>query len=115
MRNVLALERDAPGCGRQHARQQIDQGGLAGPIGANQRVARTRCELQVHILGGHDAPKLFHQALRRQHDGRTHDEVPPRPQRKGRNKRSRPTSTKMTNNKPIQNIQYCGVTADNWS
>jgi len=38
--DVVAFKQDAPGIGLQHARQQIDDGGLAGAVRADQRVAR---------------------------------------------------------------------------
>ena len=39
IRDVVALKQDPPGIGLQHAGQQIDDGGLAGAVRADQRVA----------------------------------------------------------------------------
>jgi hypothetical protein len=44
--DVVAFEQDAPGIGLEHAGQQIDDGGLAGAVRADQRVARALLDPQ---------------------------------------------------------------------
>ena len=75
--------------------------------------------IQIHALRGHDATKVFAKGSRTQHSRarlvavvlRVHDRKP----FKGLSKRSLPTKTNMTNNNPIQNIQYWGVKEESWS
>ena len=46
-RHVLAAEHHPAARGRQRAREQVDEGGLARAVGADQRVARPRLEPEV--------------------------------------------------------------------
>ena len=71
LRDVLAFERDAAGGGLQHAGQQVDQRGLAGAVGADQRVARAARDVQADVVGGGDAAEALDQALGLQDDRRS--------------------------------------------
>ncbi len=61
--DVHAIKHDAPGAGHQRARDLVDQGGFAGPIGANQRVDFARQHVQVGVVGGQQAAKALDQAI----------------------------------------------------
>lgn len=112
-RDVLAFQHDAAGRRREHTRQEVDQRGLAGAVGPDQCVARAALQVQRHVVGGRDAAEAHHEAGGRENDvvhGLALRRAPNQVQ--GFNKRSRPTSTSSTRISPIQNIQYCGVTAE---
>ena len=50
--DVLALEQHLAGARRQHAGQQIDEGGLAGAVRADQRVARAFLQREGDVARG---------------------------------------------------------------
>jgi len=48
---------------RQHAGEEIDERGLAGAVGADQRVARAGFELEVDILHGFERAEIAAERL----------------------------------------------------
>ena len=50
--DVHAVKLDAPGVGGQRAGNQLDQGGFAGTVGADQGVHLTRAHAQAGVIGG---------------------------------------------------------------
>ncbi len=60
--DVAALEDDAPARRRQELGQQVEAGGLAGPVGADQGVDGPRAHLQRHVIDGDEAAELARQA-----------------------------------------------------
>src|SRR5258706_16221977 len=130
VRDVATLKQNAPGIGLEHARQQIDAGGLAGHVGADQRVARASLKFERKIARDDKPAELLVQPFGFQRD--TYGASPSgtattafRPPSRRiirfgahsaqRCRRARPTSTIMTSTRPIQNCQYCGVMVENTS
>ncbi len=116
--DVAALEQDLPSGRREHAGQQIDDGGLAGAVRSDQRVARALLDLERHITGRDDAAETLLEIFRGEDD--RHGQAPSLRRQSSlsaylRNgsvqlvMRSRPIITITTSSKPIQNGQYCGV------
>ena len=64
--DVAAGQQHASARRRQHAGEQIDERGLAGAVGADQRVARAGGELEVDFLHGHERAEMAAQRLRLQ-------------------------------------------------
>ena len=62
--DVAAGEHHAALARRQHAGEEIDERGLAGAIGADQRVARAGFELEVDILHGAKRAEIAAERLR---------------------------------------------------
>ena len=63
MRDVGAVEQDAcRAVGVQEFGQQVEEGGLAGAVGADQRVDMAAPDLQVHLVDGHEALEFLGQA-----------------------------------------------------
>src|SRR5437868_14052325 len=130
VRDVVTLKQNAPGIGLEHAGQQIDDGGLAGAVRTDQRVARASFKLERKIAGDDEPAELLLPPFGFQRD--THGAslsgtatIAFRPPsclmiRFGahsaqRCMRARPTSTITTSTRPIQNCQYCGVMVENAS
>ena len=114
--DVFAVQHNAPFRRLQHAGEQVDECGFARAIGANERMARAFHQVERDVAGGGNAAKTFDQALGAEHHvaslwvcGCSH-RAPPLPnQVQGRIRRSRPTITSTTRNRPSQKVQYCGV------
>src|SRR4051812_2462445 len=131
--DVLAAEQDLTAVGSQHAGHQVDQGGLAGPVRPDQRVAHAarqrdldafrddeRAEALVEAAGGEN--RFAHGRRPRKKDGGDVAQpnqrwprsvsmslaMPPRIPF-GRN------STTMISSTPIGKYQYCGLTPENQS
>src|SRR3989442_1315146 len=66
--DLAALEADAPAGGRQEMGQEIEAGGLAGAVGADERVDRPTVHAQPHVLHRDEAAKLFGEPLGFQND-----------------------------------------------
>ena len=62
--DVAAGEQHATFGRRQHAGEEIDKRGLAGAVGADQRVARAGFELEVDILHGPERAEIAAERLR---------------------------------------------------
>src|SRR5690606_12537576 len=110
------------GRGLQIAGQQVDQCRLAGPVGADQGMARAGRDRQIDVVGGHEAAEAAHQAVSLQdwaHEGvsvRARDRarwredsihwraVPRNP--------PRANSTTSTRIRPSQSCQYWGFMSD---
>ncbi|MNQ89711.1 hypothetical protein D3C85_1050260 [compost metagenome] len=76
LRRVLALEQDLPLAGRQNAADEVEGGGLAGAIGADQAHDLARHHLQADCVHGLDAAETLGDADRLQDRGlrrRAHD------------------------------------------
>ena len=52
LRNILALEQHLAGARRKHASQQVDEGGLAGAVWANQGVPRAFLQREGDVARG---------------------------------------------------------------
>src|SRR5439155_14843453 len=128
--DVVALEQDPPAIGAEHAGQKINDGGLAGAVRADQRMAGALRYFQRQVARDAEAAEGFFQAFcfqRNRHDaslsGTATTALRPaicRITRLGSHSaqrwiRSRPTSTITTSTSPIQNSQYCGVMVWNTS
>ena len=91
------------------------QGVVTGPLlGVFEfdLAARTAFDAQRHIVGRDDAAEALDQTVGLQDDvGHGPVRGDRANQRHGRISRSRPTSIRTTRNRPIQNVQYCGVIA----
>ena len=122
--DVVAFEQDAAAIGLEHAGQQVDDGGLAGAVRADQRVARALLDLERQVARDLEPAELLFQPPGFQRDrhgaslsGMATAALRPancRMTRFGahstqRCSRWRPTSTITTSTSPIQNCQYCGV------
>ena len=91
---------------------------LPAPFGPISAWRAPRSQPERDVVGGGDAAEALHQAraspaatslIAR----RLRSRPPPRePASSGRISRSRPTSTSTTRNRPIQKVQYCGVSAE---
>src|SRR6202020_934733 len=66
--DVVALQQDAPGIGFQHPGQQIDDGGLAGAVGTDQRVAGTGFDPQRQVARDPEAAEMLFQPSGFQYD-----------------------------------------------
>src|SRR5205823_2277940 len=127
--DVAIFEQDAPGIRSEHAGQEIDHGGLAGTIRADQRVACALLDNKRKVARDAQAPERFLQPSCLQCDrhaslsGTATTALRPAiclMMRFGAHSaqrciRGRPTSTIMTSTSPIQNCQYCGVMVENTS
>ena len=60
--DVAAVEQHAAGRRRQHAGEQIDERGLAGAVGTDQRVAGAALEPEVDVARGGERAEIFAQA-----------------------------------------------------
>ena len=63
MGDVIAGQQHAPGAGRQDTGQQIDEGRLAGAIGADQGVARASFETEADIVGRNNTAEALQNGL----------------------------------------------------
>src|SRR2546430_726093 len=130
IRDIVAFEQDTAGIGFEYTGQEIDHGGLAGAVGADQRGARTGLDPERELAGDLQPAELLFEPSGFQRDGHgaslsgmaTIAFRPPscRMIRFGahsaqRCMRARPTSTMITSTSPIQNCQYCGVMVENTS
>ena len=70
-RHIDAAEPDAAGLRAVHAGHQVDEGGLAGPVGADQADDLALLETEAHIVDGLDAAEAMAEAIGHQ-DGRAH-------------------------------------------
>ncbi len=73
-RDVLAFEQDLAAIRHQHAGEQIDDGGLARPVGADQRVAGALLDFQREVARHLQAAERFLQVPGFEGDG--HDASP---------------------------------------
>src|SRR5690606_12324764 len=121
-RDVLVTKKHLARRGLQGARKQVDEGGLARAVGADQCVTAAGFEGERYVAvclegapllgnafgtesGIHARPPAFvARARRRSRQASTAPRMPPRP-----------TMTMMTRNSPIQNCQYTGLTFAIWS
>ena len=62
--DVAAGEKHAPARRRQHAGQQVDERGLAGAVGADQRMARPGIEPEVDVAYRVEGAEMAAQRLR---------------------------------------------------
>ncbi len=118
-RDLLPFEKDRAAIGLQHAGDEIDQRGLAGAVGADQRVARALGQIELHLLHDRERAEPLVEAAdrqRRRRGCRTHLRPPVGMRRAnpprmplGRN------MTTATRSAPIQKYQYCGLMPENWS
>ena len=69
VRHLGAVEEDAPAVGRQGAGDLADERGLAGAVGANERVYLAARDLERHIVGGDDAAEALAHAAQLEHGG----------------------------------------------
>ena len=53
--DLLPLKDDATRLGGEKARDQVEQGSLAGAVGADDRLDRARRHLKAHLLHGLEA------------------------------------------------------------
>ena len=105
-RDVFAFEVDAAARRGQHAGQQIDERGLAGAVGSDQRMPCAAGELERNVLRRGNSAEVLVQRMRRQDDV-AHRRATTRCRSFAT--RSRPASISATRTRPIQNCQYCGV------
>ena len=68
----MAVEQDLPARRLEKLGQQVEAGGLAGAVGADQRVDGAATHLEVDVVDGHEAFELFDESPRFQNDVRTH-------------------------------------------
>ena len=83
--------------------------GLARAVGADQRQPRTALDAERDMVGGLQAAEAAAQIFSAQHGVAHH--APFLNQVHGRISRPRPTHISSTRKRPIQKVQYCGVTA----
>ena len=57
--DIAAVEAHAAGVGREQSRHQIEQGGLAGAVGADQRMDFAGFDRQARVRHGADAAELL--------------------------------------------------------
>ena len=107
--DVVAVEEDGPGGRLENAGEQVDQRRLAGAVRPDQGVAGAALELERDVVGRRQAAEALDERARG--EDRRHRFVPAPNHVHGRTKRSRPTSTSTTRNRPSQKFQYCGVHA----
>ncbi len=62
--DVLAVEQDLARVGAQEFRQQVEAGGLAGAVGADQRMDAPALHPEVDLVHGHEALELLGQVVR---------------------------------------------------
>ena len=58
------LKRIVPARGRQELGQQVEEGGLAGAVGADQGVDGAAPDLEVDVVHGHEALEFLREAAR---------------------------------------------------
>src|SRR5450631_1651304 len=119
MRDVFAVELDAPARGCEDASEQVDERRLAGAVGTDEGVPRSRLDGDREVLRRGDSAEALLEAMSAE-NGRRHRVSGAlgllvrcnsfsRSSRAGSASRSLPTSTMATSIIPIQNCQYCGV------
>src|SRR5215472_3369415 len=109
-RHVLAAEEDLAGGGHETPSDHVDERGLAGAVGSDERVTDARLEPQVHAIGhglraevlaeGAGLERDRHATTRRRPRAASASAIPRRPPRA-----KRTTRTRM---KPMPRYQYCG-------
>src|SRR5215217_3153755 len=62
-RDVAAVEQDLPGTGHQEFSEEVEAGGLAGAVRADERVDMAALDAQVDIAHGSETLELLRQAL----------------------------------------------------
>jgi hypothetical protein len=62
-RNILAFIKDLATCRRQELREQIEAGGFAGAVGADQGVNTATLDTQIDVVHCRESSKLFAQAF----------------------------------------------------
>ena len=115
-RDVVVAEEDAAAVRLQHPGHQVDQRGLAGAVGTDQRVAHAVRQDELDIGGDDQRAETLVQAVRGQRV-RAHDTTFMRRARSVRPPRM-PFGSSMTTairSRPIQKYQYCGLIPENWS
>src|SRR5437764_797096 len=66
--DVFAAVEDLAGCGTQHAGELVDEGRLAGAIGADEGVARALRQREVDVVGGDDSAERLAELARLEND-----------------------------------------------
>src|SRR5215471_1893873 len=109
-RHVLAAEEDLAGRGREPPGDHVDERGLAGAVGADERVPDACVEPEVHAIGhGQRAEALAegaglegerHATPRRRRRAASASAIPSSPPRAKR--------TTRTRIRPMPRYQYCG-------
>ncbi len=115
--DVVVAEKNAAGIGPQHAGHQIDQRGLAGAVGADQRVAHAGRQLDGDIGGDDQRAEALVQAARGErrlaHDASS----------SALRKRDEPAENAVRQQhhdgdqqqRRSRNTRYCGLRPENWS
>src|SRR5262249_12521744 len=67
-RDVAPIIHDAAAGRVEELGQQVEAGGLAGPIGTDQRMNGPAPDLEIDPVDGHEAAKLLGQPLRLKND-----------------------------------------------
>ena len=70
--DVVAVEQDLAAGRVKKLRQQVEAGGLAGTVGADQRMDRAATHLEVDVVDGYEALELLDESTRFQNVVRTH-------------------------------------------
>ena len=83
--DVVAFEQDAPGGRAQHAGEEVDHGGLAGAVRADQGMAGALLDRERDAVGRGDAAEMLVEAA-----GLEHDRHVTRPLQQRLARRSRP-------------------------
>ena len=112
--DVGAVEQDTAGVRPQHSGHQVDQRGLAGAVGADQRIAHAGREIKLDVGGDNEGAEALVESVGGQRDvahgfsftRRVNSDRPPRIPF-GNN---RTTAIRMS---PIQKYQYCGLRPEN--
>jgi len=66
--DVLAFKQDLPGRGLEGAAEQVEQGGLTGPVRPDDGVQGALANLDAHVVHGPQGRKVFAQMARFQDD-----------------------------------------------
>ena len=118
IRDVFGPQIDLAGIGRQHAGHQVDQRGLAGAVGPDQRVARAYRQAQFDIAGDHQRSEVLGEAARgkrrrivggRAQRGLQRPVIFDKPPRMPLGRKTTTNTSRM----PIQKYQYCGAMPEN--
>src|SRR6185312_9106709 len=107
-RDVLIAEEDLARRGDEHAREQVDERGLARAVGADERMAGAHGKREAHAAYRDKPAEALHQPLgaqrrrhRRFHRAAIASSPPMTP--------LRAKNTKTTSSRPSQNCQYTGL------
>src|SRR6266581_3853916 len=101
--DVVRAEQDLAAVRAQHPGDEVDERGLAGAVGPDQRVAHPLRQRELDVLRHDQRAELLVQFFRCKNFA-----TPPSTPL-GRN------ITTATSSRPIQKYQYCGFMPENWS